>query len=119
MLSRDSKVIASGHQTKDSILLNSKHYPHLVNIKDHFEEVTGIRKRKGFHHLPSYKTDVLEVVNELTDQNVLTVNNQRRLQCRTLNPDRVFFFPAYKGLCTMIYRHKPVAPFRRLRDPHI
>lgn len=67
-----------------------------MNIKDHFEEVTGIRKRKGFHHLPSYETDVLKVGNELTDQSVLTVNNQRRLQCRTLNPDRDLFSPAYK-----------------------
>lgn len=120
MLNRDSKIVASGHQTNDSILLNSKNYPHLVNIKDHFEEVTGIRKRKGFHHLPLCKTDVLKVVNELTDQNVLTVNIHQKLECKSRSRS---FSPAYKGLCTMIHRHKPFAPLRSFRehsrDPHI
>lgn len=47
--------------------MNLKNYFYLVNIKDYFEEVMGIRKRKGFYYLLLYKIDVLKVVNELVD----------------------------------------------------
>lgn len=119
MLNRDSKVVATGHQTKESILQNSKDYPHLVNVKDHFEDITGIRTRKGFHHLPSYSSDVLKVLKELMDQDVLTQNNTRNLQCKSLVPNRNLFSSAYKGLSTLIHRHMPYTPIRRLRDSNV
>ncbi|XP_078310147.1 uncharacterized protein LOC111108372 isoform X3 [Crassostrea virginica] len=117
MLNRDSKVVATGHQTKESILQNSKDYPHLVNIKDHFEDINGVRKRKGFHHLPSYRNDVLKVLTDLTEQGVLKQISDRKLQCKVLKPNRELFSSAYKGLGTLIHRHRPYTPFRRLRDP--
>ena len=119
MLNRDSKVVATGHQTKKSILQNSKDYPHLVNIKDHFEDINGVRKRKGFHHLPSYRNDVLKVLTDLTEQGVLKQTSDRKLQCKVLKPNRELFSSAYKGLGTLIHRHRPYTPFRRLRDPHV
>jgi len=61
MLNRDTKVACSGHQTKESILKHSKEYPHLVNLANHFDAITHLTGRKGFHHLPSYQNDVKQL----------------------------------------------------------
>ena len=54
MLNRDSKNITSGHQTKESIIAHSKHFPHLISYVKHYDHILEIRGRKGFHRLPSY-----------------------------------------------------------------
>lgn len=58
MLNRDSKIACSGHKTKYSIISHSKEYPHLINFNSHFDNITDVKGRKGFHHIPSYKEDV-------------------------------------------------------------
>ncbi|VDI37139.1 Hypothetical predicted protein, partial [Mytilus galloprovincialis] len=60
MLNRDSKVACSGHQTVESIIAHSKEYPIVIDITKHFDAITEIHQRKGFHHLPSYKEAVLK-----------------------------------------------------------
>lgn len=82
MLNRDSKVACSGYQTKESIILHSKAYPNLINFVKHFDEISCIRERKGFHHLPSYQTDVEKVLKDLMENNVLVYNPQRKLHCQ-------------------------------------
>lgn len=61
MLNRDTKVACSGHQTVDSIVAHSREYPHIVNMTKHFNEIRGVTQNKRFHHLPSYKQDVMKV----------------------------------------------------------
>ena len=64
MLNRDRKNITSGHQTKESIIAHSKHFPHLImwNIMITFQKKRG---RKGFDRLPVYKIDVEKAAKEL------------------------------------------------------
>ncbi|XP_069113384.1 LOW QUALITY PROTEIN: uncharacterized protein [Argopecten irradians] len=119
MLNRDSKIACSGHQTKNSILQHSKEYPHLINFSHYFEDITQIKKRKGFHHLPPYKTDVQKILKDFAEQDVLTEKPNRHLQCKDLVAERNPFNSAFRGLSTMIHRHQPVVPYHRLRDPHI
>lgn len=119
MLNRDSKVACSGHQTADSIVQHSKEYPHIINIAKHYDIVSGIKGKKGFHHLPSYRQDVKTILKDLLELHVLEHTPKRSLHCRDLHSERNPFNNAYQGLSTMIYRHRPMFPFRRLRDPHI
>lgn len=64
MLNRDSKDIVTGHQTKESIVAHSKQYPHLINYIKHFDIISDIRYRKGFHNIPEYKADVMKVAKK-------------------------------------------------------
>lgn len=48
MVNRDSKVVCTGNQTKESIILHSKEYPHLVNLVKHFDEIAYVRQKKSF-----------------------------------------------------------------------
>jgi len=79
MLNRDSKDIVTGHQTKDSIISHSRQYPHLINYTKHFDCISDIRKRKGFHKLPNYKTDVHKTMKELAEIDALTFTPHRTL----------------------------------------
>lgn len=119
MLNRDSKIACSGHQTKESILKHSKGYPHIVNVAKHFDEISEERKRKGFHHIPSYETDVMKVAKDMLEMNVLTPTPKRSLNSVSLHCKKQPFDHAFKGLCTMIHRHIPKVPYHRLRDPHL
>lgn len=116
IINRDSKNIVSGHQTKESIIKHSKQFPHLVNYVKHFDIVSEIKARKGFHKLPNYKTDVAKVIKELLDIKCLVFHPERKLHCRDLCVDRDPFYNSEKGLSTMIHRHKPLTPFSRLRN---
>lgn len=118
MLNRDSKDIVTGHQTKDSIISHSKQYPHLINYAKHFDAISDIRKRKGFHKLPNYKTDVKKTMKELMEIEALTFTPGRTLVCKEVCRGRDPFSQAYKKLPTLIHRHKPKFPFRRLRNKH-
>lgn len=119
MLNRDSKVACSGHQTEDSIVQHSKEYPHIVNIAKHYDVISDIKGKKGFHHLPSYKQDVRKVLKDLQEINILEHTPKRLLKCKGLTTERNPFNNAYQGLSAMIHRHRPSFPFRRLRNPHI
>lgn len=116
MLNRDSKDIVTGHQTKESIIAHSKQYPHLINYIKHFDVMSDVRQRKGFHKLPSYKADVMKVAKELLDVKALDYTKKRTLICKELCTDRNPFENSYKGLATFIHRHKPMIPFSRLRN---
>lgn len=65
MLNSNSKDIVTGHQTKDNIISHSKQFPHLITFTNRFDQITGVRRRKGFHKLPDYKKDVMKVMQEL------------------------------------------------------
>lgn len=65
MLNRDSKVDCSGHQTEDSIVQDSKEYPHIINIAKQYDVISDIKIKKGFHHLPSYREDFRKVLTDL------------------------------------------------------
>ena len=116
MLNRDSKDIASGHQTKESIIAHSKQYPHLINYVKHFDLISTIKGRKGFHKIPRYKVDVSKVAKEFTAIKALEFQPNRKFSCRDLCVDKDPYKNSVKGLPTMIYRHKPMTPFSRLRN---
>lgn len=119
MLNRDSKTACTGHQTKESILKHSKEYPLLINFIHHFDDITNIKKRKGFHHIPSYKEDVLKILKDLVEEDVMTTKPKRSMKCTELLTEANPFDNAFIGLSTMIHRHQPKVPFHRLRDPTI
>ncbi|XP_062586325.1 uncharacterized protein LOC134247949 [Saccostrea cucullata] len=116
MLNRDSKVICTGNQTKDSIILHSKEYPHLVEFVKHFDEIANVREKKGFHHLPSYQSDVKKVLQDLMQNDILAYDPNRKLHCQKFVIDRNPFVNSFKKLPLMIYRHRPTSPFCRLRN---
>lgn len=118
MLNRDSKDIVTGHQTKESIIAHSKQYPHLINYIKHFDIISEIRQRKGFHKLPQYKADVMKVAKELIEIRAFEHTPKRKFVCKDLSTERNPFINSYRGLSTMINRHKPKEPFSRLRDKH-
>lgn len=118
MLNRDSKIACSGYKTKESIIRHSKEYPHLTNSIRHFDSLCAVRKSKGFHHLPSFKEDVAKVAKDLIEIDALNPQNQRTLHCKELVTERNPFDKCFHGLSTMVHRHKPSVPFRRLRDRH-
>ena len=118
MLNRDSKDIVSGHQTSESIIAHSKAYPHLINYAKHFDVISQVRKRKGFHKLPKYKEEVEKDMKDLIEINAFNHTPKRKMVCKELATERNPFLSCYKGLTTMINRHKPLEPFVRLRDKH-
>ena len=88
MLHRESMVACSGHQTKDSILDNSKEYPHIVNMTKHFDKISGFVQKKGFHHLPSYKQDVMKVAKVLLGIDVMKCTPGRNFKFKGFSLDR-------------------------------
>lgn len=119
MLNRNMKTTCVGHQTKESIIKHSKEYPHLINVTKHFDEETNVRVRKGFHHLPSYKSDVAKVAKDLLQEDVFNYQVNRKLKCKQISKDKYPFDLAFSGLRTMIHRHEPKVPYHRLRDRHV
>lgn len=119
MLNRDSKVVCCGYQTKESIILHSKEYPNLINFAKHFDKISCIRERKGFHHLLPYQTYVEQVLNDLMENNVLVYNPQRKLHCQKLSTDSNPYSNSFFRLSSMIHRHRPNLPFGRLRNPRL
>jgi len=116
MLNRDSKDIASGNQTKESIIAHSKQFPHLINYVKHFDMISEVGGRKGFHKIPGYKADVAKVAKELWEIEAFTENLSRKFNCRDLSVNKDLYRDSFKGLSTMILRHKPMTPFSRLRN---
>ena len=97
MLHRDSKVTCSGHQTKDSILDHSKEYPHIVNMTKYFDKISGVVQKKGFHHLPSYKQDVMKVAKVLLGIDVLKGTPGRNFKFKRFSLDRNPYDTSFKG----------------------
>lgn len=58
LLNRDSKIVCSGYQTKDSILRHPKEFPHIVNFVKHYDTFCGVTTKKEIHNHPSYEQDV-------------------------------------------------------------
>nr|XP_022298075.1 uncharacterized protein LOC111107257 isoform X3 [Crassostrea virginica] len=114
LVNRDTKATCSGYQTKDSILTHSREFPHLINATKHFDKICEVRKRKGFHKEPSYLEDVKKVSAELLQIKALQQIEGRKLECKNIVSERNPFDSCYKNLATMIHRHKPILPFRRL-----
>lgn len=117
LLNRDSKIVCNGYQTKESIMRHSKEFPLLVNFVKHLEAVSDIRGRKGFHTIPSYKGDVQRILKDLQEIEALSVHPGRKLQCRKLTCDKDIYRYCEQGLSNLIYRHQPVSPYCRLRNP--
>jgi hypothetical protein len=116
LLNRDTKNTCTGFQTKESIIAHSKEFPHLIDAVKHFDIMCQVRKRKGFHKLPSYKLDVKKVAADLLDIDAFTEHPGRSLRCRSMAQARNPYTDSEKNLTTMIHRHKPVMAFRRLRN---
>lgn len=116
MVNRDSKVACTGNQTKESIILHSKEYPHLVNFVKHFDEIASVRQKKGFHHLPSYQSDVQKVLQDLMQNDILVYDPNRTFRCQKLIIDRNPYVNCFTKLPIMIHRHKPNLPYCRLRN---
>lgn len=119
MLNRDSKVDCSGHQTEDSIVQDSKEYPHIINIAKQYDVISDIKIKKGFHHLPSYREDFRKVLKDLHEINILEHTSKRFLKCKGLTTKGNPFNNAYQGLSAMIHRHRPPFPSRRLCNSRI
>jgi hypothetical protein len=119
LMNRDSKIVCSGFQTKESILLHSKEFPLLIKSVKHFDSISDISGRKGFHHLPSYQEDINKVVKDLQDIDALSIKCGRKLKNRTLMTDRNIFRNSVSGLSILIHRHQPEVPYHRLRDNRI
>ena len=102
--------------TKESIIKHSQEYPILINFVKHY----NLKNRcKGFHHLPSYLRDVKKVVKVFLEMDVLTQKTKRELKCKTICHHRNPYENTVSGLTTMIHRHIPLVPVRRLRNVHI
>lgn len=120
LLNRDSKIACSGFQTKESILYHSKEFPMVVNFVKHHDSICDVTQRKGFHHLPSYLEDVKKVAVELAEMKAIKHVNGRKLKCKTLtNTGKNIFDKCFQHLGTMIFRHKPLYAFHRLRNKKI
>ena len=116
MVNRDSKVVCTRNQMKERIILHSKVYPHIVNFVKHFDEIANIRQKKGFHHLPSYQSDVKKVLQDLMQNDILVYDPNRKRHCQKFVIDRNPFVNSFKKLPIMIHRYKPTLPFCRLRN---
>lgn len=116
MLNRDSKLSCSGYKTKKSIINHSGEYPLLTKAVKHVDQISNVRKSKGFHHLPEYKNDVLKIVKNLFEVNVL---NYHVRKCSMKVLERNPFDKSASGLVTLIHRHRPSVPYRRLRDRNV
>lgn len=108
--------LAAEAETKDSIIAHSKEFPHLIDASKNFDKICEVRNRKGFHKKPSYEDDLKKVARELLSVNVIVEVRGRNLHCRDLVSSRNPFQSCYRGFSTMIHRHKPSLPFRRLRN---
>ena len=116
LVNRDTKNSCSGYQTKESIIAHSKEFPLLIKAVKNLDIISDIHRRKGFHHIPSYRTDVQKVILDLFDIDGFSYHEGRKLKCRQLVQNSNPFADSHKQLVNMIYRHKPLLPFRRLRN---
>ena len=116
LVNRDTKNSCSGYQTKESIIAHSKEFPLLIKAVKNLDIISDIHRRKGFHHIPSYRTDVQKVILDLFDIDGFSYHEGRKLKCRQLVQNSNPFADSHKQLVNMIYRHKPLLPFRRLSN---
>lgn len=116
LLNRDFKFACSGFQTKESIIAHSKEFPHLISMIKHYDLISEIHRRKGFHKLPSYKEDVKKVLKDLIEINALEERGTRTFKCKKLTCECNPFSSSHQQLTTLIHRHKPSLPFARLRQ---
>jgi len=119
LLNRDSKNTCSGFQTKESILLHSKEFPHLINFVKHFDSFCNVSTRKGFHHLPSYAEDITKIMTELININAFTLAKGRKLKTKSLFVNKYIFDDCFHGFGILVHRHKPIVAFHRLRNKQI
>ena len=113
LVNRETKNSCSGYQTKESIIAHSKEFPLLIKAVKILDIISDIHRRKGFHHIPSYRTDVQKVILDLFDIDGFSYHEGRKLKCRQLVQNSNPFADSHKQLVNMIYRHKPLLPFRR------
>ncbi|XP_062582660.1 uncharacterized protein LOC134244405 [Saccostrea cucullata] len=116
LVNRDTKNTCSGFQSKESIIAHSKQFPLLIKAVKNLDMISDIHKRKGFHNIPSYKSDVQKIIVDLFDIDGFSYHEGRKLKCRQLVQNSNPFSDCHKQLVNMIYRHKPLLPFRRLRN---
>ncbi|XP_056008253.1 uncharacterized protein LOC125657360 isoform X2 [Ostrea edulis] len=119
LVNRDTKNTCSGFQTKESIIAHSKQFPLLIKAVKNLDMINDVHRRKGFHNIPSYKSDVRKIVQDLFDIDGFSQHKGRKLKCRELVQKSNPFADSYKQLVNMIYRHKPLLPFRRLRNKQL
>ncbi|XP_056013603.1 uncharacterized protein LOC125669312 isoform X1 [Ostrea edulis] len=119
LVNRETKNTCSGYQTKESIVSHSREFPHLIDATKHVDAICDVHKRKGFHKKPSYVGDVKKVASELIRMNAFDKTIGRTLGCREIVSERNPFDSCYSNFTTMIHRHKPVLPFRRLRNERV
>ena len=118
-VNRDTKNTCSGYQTKKSIIAHSREFPHLIESKKHVDQMCDVHKRKGFHKKPSYVKDVKKVASELIKIDTFNETSVRTLVCREIVSNRNPFESCYTNFPTSIHRHKPILPFRRLRNKKV
>ncbi|KAK3108646.1 hypothetical protein FSP39_012456 [Pinctada imbricata] len=116
MINRDTKASCTGHKTKESILRHSKEYPLLVQLTNQLEAASSMGTRKGFHHLPSYCSDVQKVAKDLLEHDIFRQNENRKLNKKLPGLDKNPFLNCTKDLSVMLHRHRPLSPYGRLRD---
>ena len=119
LVNRDTKNTCSGYQTKESIIAHSREFPHLIESTRHVDEICDVHKRKGFHKKPSYVQDVKKVASELIKIDAFNETSGRTLVCREIVSSRNPFESCYTNVPTLIHRHKPILPFRRLRNKKV
>ncbi|KAK3086218.1 hypothetical protein FSP39_015363 [Pinctada imbricata] len=116
MINRDTKASCTGHKTKESILRHSKEYPLLVQLTNQLEAASSMGTRKGFHHLPSYCSDVQKVAKDLLEHDIFRQNENRKPNKKLPDLDKNPFLNCTKDLSVMLHRHRPLSPYGRLRD---
>ncbi|KAK3083023.1 hypothetical protein FSP39_011873 [Pinctada imbricata] len=97
MINRDTKASCTGHKTKESILRHSKEYPLLVQLTNQLEAASSMGTRKGFHHLPSYCSDVQKVAKDLLEHDIFRQNEYRKLNKKTSWSRQKSILKLYKG----------------------
>ena len=116
LVNRDTKNTCSGFQTKESIISHSREFPILIDATKHVDAICDVHRRKGFHKKPSYVADVKKVATELLQINAFDKTIGRTVGCRSIVYGRNPFDSCYSNFNTMVHRHKPLLPFRRLRN---
>lgn len=69
--------------------------------------ISNTRVRKGFHHLPSYETNVQIVLKDLLGRNAV---ESEEIKSKVLTAERNPFDKSASQLSTMIQRLSPASP---------
>ena len=86
-----------------SIIAHSREFPHLIESKKHVDQMCDVQ-------------DVKKVASELIKIDTFNETSVRTLVCREIVSSRNPFESCYTNFPTLIHRHKPILPFRRLRN---